>query len=265
MSHLRESARRVHRDAPDATVETVHRVSKPLMQLSLVCVAVLTVSVSAQISDRICQELPLWLQRNAARITWTFLILLFAYLSSFGSRFAYLTRHVKRRRLTLALVLLNVSFLIFNLQLNTLVAEKLEHKTSDDGIILQSSGSSCAAATVANILVHFEIPAIEADVARVMGTTFLGSSPGQMRYSLEFYGLEFETLNERTPDLARVHPPAILFVDHPAVGSEGHAVAYFGVRGEKFEIWDPLTGKGLWNEDHVKRRWHGNGIECRAR
>ena len=69
-------------------------------------------------------------------------------------------------------------------------------------------------------------------------------------------------MNETTHAPGEVRPPAIPFVDHPAVGTEGHAVASFGVSGEGFEIWGPLSGRVLYTRDRVSEIWHGNGIEC---
>ncbi len=259
------SARKVRRTAPDATIETVHRAARPVMRVSLACLVALTVPLAAEISDRFCQQLPLEVQRDVGRITWTMLVVLFAYLSSFGGTFAFLTRHRQSRQFTTALILLNVAFVLLDVRLNSAIASSLREQISKDGIVLQSSGSSCAAATVANIVRHFGKQVTEEEVAEVMGTTNFGTSPGQMRFALRRYGLEFETLNERTVDLAEVRVPAVLFIDHPAVRAEGHAVAFFGVRGDRFEVWDPLVGRVFWTPAMATDVWYGNGIECWVR
>jgi len=97
--------------------------------------------------------------------------------------------------------------------------------------------------------------------------TMLGSSPGQMRFALDHLGIGFETLNCAYGSVRDVPAPAILFVDHPAVGVEGHAVVYVGrvATVDTFEILDPIDGRHFAPLADVERIWHGNGIACHRR
>lgn len=246
---------------PSITVETALKHSRTLLPVSLVSLVLLSVPLSAQITDSICQDLPLWLQRNANETTWLLIGALFAFLSGFTVYLALRTGHPKRSQLTLAVVLVNLAIFIVNWRLNSGIADFLEHRTKD-GVVVQSTGASCAAATLSNIANHYGTAISEPEAAQLMGTTTLGTSPGEMRYALQRLGIGYRTLNERHSDLSRIRPPAMLFVDHPAVGSEGHVVAYFGMSGQNFEIWDPLVGKTFWSKQRVQEVWHGNGILC---
>ena len=216
-----------------------------------------------EIFDPICQVLPLWLQRHARSASFGGLVLVFACLSAFVGALGMLTRHHKRWRLLVGLLLLELVFVFLHFQLNAPILGLLRDRTAKDGSVLQSCGASCGAASVANLVRGSGLSVSETDAAELMGVTRRGSSPGQIRYALATYGVEFTTLNSRTLDLRQVTAPAILFIDHPAVGSEGHAVVYLGLQGEQFLICDPLVGKNLWPAERAETRWHGNGIECR--
>ena len=252
------------RRQPSITVETALKHSRTVLAVSLLSIGVLSVPLSAQIADSICQRLPLWLQRDGGRVTWILIASLFAFLSGFAVFLALRTGHRKRWQLTAAVVLGGLAFSIAGWRLNTGIADSLEHRTTADGVVLQSTGSSCAAATLSNVASQYGIELSERSAARALGTTALGTSPGQMRYALHHLGIEYRCLNERYSGISQIQPPAMLFVDHPAVGSEGHVVAYFGRSGSDYEIWDPLVGKTFWSEEKVREVWHGNGILCIA-
>ena len=247
---------------PGLTLESSLKKSRTLRIVALLCLVLVAPPLAAQVTDSICQALPLWLQGHASRATWIILGSLFALLSGFAVFVVIRTSHAKRSRLALALGALNVALFMANGRLNTGIADELSVKTTADGVILQSSSSSCAAATLCNVVAHFGVEISEPRAARLLGTTSLGTSPGQMRYALDQLGIGFVDLNERFRELSEVRPPAILFVDHPAVGPEGHAVAYFGTFKDRYEIWDPIYGRSFLKSGHIHQVWHGNGMTC---
>ena len=255
------------RRAPEATVETLHRsaIGRVVMALCLVGVAIVGLFVLSHVSDRVAQTLPLLFQRYAELLIWAGVVIIFGFLSGYVCVVALRTQYRQSRLLLLATGLCNVGFLVLCVRFQSPVAHELVARRTEDGVILQSSDASCAAATLANVASRFGLQRTEAELARLLGTTSFGSTPGQMRYALAELGIEYRTLNCRTPRLGEVRTPAVLFVDHPSVGSEGHAVGYFGRVGELYEIWDPLVGKVLWSEPKSRERWHGNGIECLSR
>lgn len=226
-------------------------------------VALLLVSVVSQIHDGVSQLLPLWFQSNATSVTWAILAGLFPFLLAFTATFAWYTRHRSRRRLLFLVVIANVVLVPVQFQINWPIAELLSTEVRE--VTLQSTGSSCVPASLANVAHRYGVALSEREAARYLGTTFSGNSLGDVRHALHRLGIPHRTLNARTNRLADVSTPAILLVDHPAVGRERHAVVFFGRAGGGFEVWDPLTGVEIWSPRRIALDWHGNGIECLAR
>lgn len=137
--------------------------------------------------------------------------------------------------------------------------------TGADGVIRQTSSFSCAAASLANVAARRGIPMAEREAAERLGTTVTGTSPGQLLHALAELGLAPRIVETSRSSAGEVPSPAILFVDHPAVGRERHVVALMAVHGERFEVWDPLAGKMLLSADDLWRVWHGVGIAVGAR
>ena len=131
-----------------------------------------------------------------------------------------------------------------------------------EGLILQSNPSTCAAATTANIARHFGLEATEADMVKLLHTTWAGTSPAQMVYGFRALGLEATKVQHTDRDLAKVNPPAVLLVD---VGEEpdAHAIAFIARKGDLFEIWDPNGGRHDVPLGTIQQRWRGRAIEVR--
>ena len=51
------------------------------------------------------------------------------------------------------------------------------------------------------------------------------------------------------------------FVDHPATGTESHAVVFAAVHDGKAEILDPLFGRVWMKPDQLGQIWHGKALE----
>ncbi|MBI2423442.1 MAG: hypothetical protein HYV27_11495 [Candidatus Hydrogenedentes bacterium] len=129
-----------------------------------------------------------------------------------------------------------------------------------DGLILQSTGDTCAAATCANIARHLGLPATESEMVALLHTTWLGTSPAQIVYGMRHLGLEARKRSIASRDPAELIPPAVLLVD---VGDLpfAHAVAYVGRQGERYEIWDPSSGRQLRTLGEIQGHWRGAAIE----
>lgn len=133
-----------------------------------------------------------------------------------------------------------------------------------NGAILQTNPSTCAAASAANIARYFGLAASEAEMVKMLHTTWAGTSPAQIVYGFRALGLEARKVQYPDRDLAKVVPPAVLLVD---VGTEpdAHAVAYMGRIGELFEIWDPSSGRSTVPLSTIQERWRGRAIEVRGK
>lgn len=250
---------------PDIQLESLLR-RVPVLRVLTVFGAVVVAAVMAlEASDSLCQWLPLLWQRHRAAANWMMASGLFGLACGFLLAIAVQTRHDQRRLVLAATMAGHALFAITHFEKHGDVSAQLWVRQTSDGIVLQSHGATCTAATLANIARRYGPALDERGAVRLLGTTTGGTSPGQMRYALDRLGIPFRTLNVRTLHLADVSAPAILFIDHPVVGREGHSVAYMGPAGDGFEIWDPLTGRELWSTTDVESRWHGNGIECLER
>jgi len=137
--------------------------------------------------------------------------------------------------------------------------EPLQARESE-GVILQSTSSTCAAAAGATIATSLGIPASEERMVELMNTTWAGTSPAQIIYGLRAVGLAAKKVEIDGRDLNEVSPPAILLVNF-GDQRDGHAVAYMGPNGDQFNIWDPGPGRSLWTREVVESRWEGRAIE----
>ena len=137
---------------------------------------------------------------------------------------------------------------------------EVEDTRTPDGIITRSNPATCAAATCANIARHFGFDVTEAGMIRRLNTSWEGTSPAQMVYGLRAMGLEARKVSSPGRNLGDVTPPAVILLD---VGTEpdAHAVAYMARDGDRFEIWNPQSGRVLMTSDEVRKQWRGHAIE----
>jgi predicted double-glycine peptidase len=137
----------------------------------------------------------------------------------------------------------------------------LEHKTKN-GVILQTNGSTCAAAACANIARYFGVERTEADMVKVLNTTWAGTSAAQIVYGMRSLGFEAKKVNSRDRNPRDLTTLAILLVDSGGQ-VDGHAVAFMGMTGPECTIYDPATGPVFINAEKLKETWRGHAIEIR--
>ena len=128
--------------------------------------------------------------------------------------------------------------------------------------VLQTTDATCAPAACANALHFFGEERTEAELAAVLGSTAFGTSPSQVFHGLKRLGYSCRKRMIEDRDVARLHAPALLFVDF---GTEklGHVVTFMGTQGDLAEIWNPLGGKSLMTAEALARTWHGHAFEVR--
>ena len=135
-------------------------------------------------------------------------------------------------------------------------------RVAPDGTILQTNGSTCAAAACANIATALGVPKTEKDMVALFGTGDEGASNAEVIFGMRALGFHCAKRYVRDRDASRVHAPAMLLVD--LVGqSDGHAVAYMGQKDGKAEIWDPTGGKRWLTPEELRALWRGRAIEVR--
>jgi len=126
-------------------------------------------------------------------------------------------------------------------------------------VIMQSGSSSCAPASVANMLPLFGMNKTESEVARVFGTTSSGTSPARTLRGLRKLGLRAEYVHITSTDLLARNQPAVLFVERSGNGAD-HAIALMGSRDGMFDIIDPLSGRFLVPARRLESEWRGHAI-----
>ena len=174
---------------------------------------------------------------------------------------AFQTRHRDRTKLVFAAALSALAIELAYWRANAPIHASLTESVTSDGIILQSSGVSCAAASCANIGTLLGTPMSEKEAARLLGTSMHGTSVGQIVIGMESRGFACRKVDIESDRLTDISPPAVLMVDHPALGPESHAVALVRVEEDAFEVWDPLFGSEIMTADKLGSIWRRRAVE----
>lgn len=265
--------RRVLRRHPGVTIDNIlHRKPRILLGITLTLVLVVPVGViHSSATHR--WLLPLPLQAVAPQLFWGGVLAVSSYLVGLGGSVGILTRHPKWKMLLVAALCLEGSLILTLARNQELAAPHLLAEVDDDGVIRQTRSYSSAAAATANLLARLGRPHTEQEMAELLGTTIQGTSPAQVYYGLEKLGLSCKlreipvqvdtASNETYHDYRELEPPAILFVNDPSAGPEGHAVLYWAndERGNAI-VLDSLHGRWVWDYLSLGKVWNGHAIEC---
>jgi hypothetical protein len=205
-------------------------------------------------------HLPVWLELYYMAIVWGAIVALFALLFGFAATVALRTRHHERVKLLIAAALLIGAVEFAQWRYTRPVAGQLNDWVTGEGIVMQSSGVSCAAASAANMARSLGIDKSEREMAELFGTTELGTSAAQVVRGFADLGIDCRKVLVDDGDVAGIAVPAMLFIDHATAGPESHAVARFAHAGV-VEVWDPLTGSPI-SAPSLARNWHGRAVIC---
>lgn len=208
----------------------------------------------------IAWRMPLWLEFHSALIIWCTLTAIISLVFGLALAVVFAEGHRERWKLALVSVLTGVTLLAFQRSNHRLIHEELSDETTEDGVVLQTSGASCAAATGANILRWYGLDYTEKETAQIMGTTGSGTSPAQVIYGMRKIGFDGHKFEDLNCELSALPVPCMLFIDHKVTGPESHAVMFAGEREGLSEILDPLLGRRLVSRDEFIGFWHGRGI-----
>lgn len=129
----------------------------------------------------------------------------------------------------------------------------LAGRADAEGICRQSTGFTCAPASLVTYLYGRGIRTTEAEMARLCGTTLLGTSDRGMLAALYRLGLK-PRISMGDP-LDRSPTPCMAVVAF-ASGID-HCVVLTGVGEEEVEVIDPLGGRTLEDRAAFERRWKG--------
>lgn len=169
------------------------------------------------------------------------------------------------RALVMTTVLCQAALLFNTAWLQRPIANALSDNKWSGTMLLQTSGSSCAAASGANAAGLLGFRFSEREMAAFMGTRASGTSPAFIIRGLRKAGIEGRKFSASEGEFARLPLPAILIVDHPGAGPESHAVLAIRFHPDKevLEIWNPLTGSQMLTQARLRQIWRGHGIACR--
>ncbi len=160
----------------------------------------------------------------------------------------------------------------------------LDNPRVSRGVVMQTSESSCSAASAATLLLSARIPTTEEELARLCftrssGTPMLGvfhglslKAPGRVRVLSRASVGELRRACETGPILLSVGLDRWQRGYDPRYVNEWgwtpgkrHAVVLFGfLPGGKLDIGDPSVGRETWNESALSVLWNGEGIQLLA-
>jgi predicted double-glycine peptidase len=247
----------------NVTLETKNYHKKsPLTITFLVILLLLLISqLILCFSPSLFWKIPLIIEYYYIALLWGILLSILTFIFSLNITLSILTKHPKRLKFIIAAVLLIIALQIFFSRKTISVIPYLKEEQISDGVVLQTSGYSCAPAVCASIARLYGINKNEKDMAIVLKTTVDGTDNAHIIYGMQELGFRCKKINIKDLNHKKIKPPAMIFVDHPVTGPESHAVGYMGYNNKEIEIWDPLVGKTFTETILFKKIWHGRGIE----
>lgn len=135
-------------------------------------------------------------------------------------------------------------------------------RIDDDGIVRQTSATTCGAAACANVARAYGIEKTEREMVELLGTTDSGTTTAQMIYGMRRLGFDCRKRKINDGDFTRLNAPALLFVMAGGTPLD-HAVAYMGHKDGKAEIWNPRSGKEMLTREQLAQIWLGHAVEVR--
>ena len=206
--------------------------------------------------------LPIWLDLISMHLIWLMSGGVFAYLFTIGLTIGLATNHPEKYKLAFATTLLGVTICGMHIYWNLPIYKTLTNLRTAGGYVMQTSSSSCAAASAANVSTYLGLSITEKQMAKLTGTTVLGTSPGQIVRAFRSTGITAKKKTLRIAQLAALPQPAILFIDYPGLGPDSHAVALLPTTTAKLRIIDPLSGSYDIAADRFPWRWRGHLLTC---
>ena len=120
----------------------------------------------------------------------------------------------------------------------------LEDNLLPNGIFQQTSNSSCAPAALATVLRRWNLDATESSIAKLAGTSRLGTSMPQLIAALRALGLDGLELSPTWEQIRQINRPGVLASWlYSERGRDYHAIGLMGMTPETVTIADPALGK----------------------
>jgi len=124
------------------------------------------------------------------------------------------------------------------------IYSELHDNLQPNGVFKQTSMSSCAPSALATVLRRWGVDATESSVAKLAGTSRLGTSMPQLIESARDIGMDGIEMSPTWEQMLRINRPAVLgvwLIDGPR--KLPHAVALLAMDHDLAAIGDPARGK----------------------
>lgn len=123
--------------------------------------------------------------------------------------------------------------------------------------VRQTTARTCGPAALATLCQYRGIPATEAEIARLAGTTARGTSMWGLLRAAEQKGLAAEACRLTLGELRHAPKPALLFL------RPGHFVLVTETGTDGVTVLDPSIGKRRLTPDELQRQWRGETLLVR--
>jgi hypothetical protein len=203
-------------------------------------------------------DLPDWVQLHYYTLIWGIVLSAIACVFGFAIATYLFIRHPHRWFILVAgCFFLGLILLIPSMfSLEDRLPELLAHQLSKDGVILQSTSSTCVPAAMANILSVLGKKTTEKELAELFGTTMDGTLPAQVVKGMRHLRIETRKRTVASDSIRSITAPALLFM-----ASDTHVVAFMGMTNQLAEIWDPGLGKKWVRPELLRESWSGHTLE----
>ncbi|GET41396.1 cyclic nucleotide-regulated ABC bacteriocin/lantibiotic exporter [Microseira wollei NIES-4236] len=177
------------------------------------------------------------------KITWTILRLLLVFICGIGFAISWYTARVQ----VVAVVLIgllglggfNAAESYFLAPIHATLEDNLQH-----GVFKQTSNSSCGPSALATVLRLWGIEATESSVAKLAGTTRLGTSMPQLLVATRAMGMDRIELDANWEQMQRINRPGVLgYWSGSGLFRLPHAVALLGLNDNFAIVGDPSWGR----------------------
>ncbi|MFM9263907.1 cysteine peptidase family C39 domain-containing protein [Tychonema sp. BBK16] len=206
--------------------------------------------------------LPIEWRVHGMRVTWTLLRVMLMGVCGIGLTVSWLTA----RSQVIAVILIGClglgGFTSAEAYFMAPIYADLIDNLRPNGVFKQTSNSSCAPAALATVLRKWGMDATESSVARLAGTSRLGTSMPQLIIAARALGMQGIELSPNWEQIQQINRPGILAVwlfNGPR--KLPHAVALLGINNNIATIADPSRGRifyldrptfaKIWREQYV--------------
>ncbi|MGK7889849.1 MAG: cysteine peptidase family C39 domain-containing protein [Leptolyngbyaceae cyanobacterium] len=201
---------------------------------------------------------------KAAGIQMSWLLLRSLLLGVCGVAIA-ISWQVAQRQLFATVLICGVGFLTLlgiEQYLLTPIYPSLTHHVGPQGIVRQTSESSCAPAALATVLHQWQINTSEPEVAKLAGTSRAGTSMPQLISAAQELGMDGLTLQPTWDTIRQINRPGILSIWlRDGDRRLPHAVALLKMNQDTAVIADPAEGKAfmvdrsaleaVWRQEYI--------------